>query len=416
MKILVINCGSSSIKYGLFRADRGEDLLSLASGAVSGLGGSEGLLRHETGGRAVPIGLHRPDYREGLQAILAVLSHPEHGAVAEPSEIGLVGHRAVHGGEGFTEAVLIDREVIAGMEQCIPLAPLHNPANLEGIKQARALLPGARHVAVFDTAFHQSLPARAYLYAIPYGLYERHGIRKFGFHGTSCRYVSQQAGRLIRRPPENIRIVICHLGNGVTVAAVRGNRSVDTSLGFTPLEGVMMGTRCGDLDPGVVLYLQRKLGMSPMQVDDLLNRQSGLLGISGLSNDMTAILAAARRGNERCALAVEMFTYRLKKYIGAYAAAMGGIDLVAFTGGIGENAPRIRELVLQDLGFLGIELDLTLNAEVGRQDRIISPEGARVAVAVVPTNEELMIAREALALLAGESSPGSAPGAVRAGT
>lgn len=410
MKILVINCGSSSIKYGLFRADRLEDYVSLACGAVSGLGRSDGLLTHETGGRAVQIKLDRPDYRKGLEAILAALSHPEHGVVAEPSEIGLVGHRAVHGGESFTEAVIIDREVIARMKQCIPLAPIHNPANLEGIRQARTLLPRAWHVAVFDTAFHHTLPARAYMYAIPYELYQRHGIRKYGFHGTSCRYVCQQAGRLLRRPPESIRIVICHIGNGVTVAAVRGNRSVDTSLGFTPLEGVMMGTRCGDLDPGVVLYLQRELGMIHTEVDKMLNRESGLLGISGLSNDMRTILAEAREGDARCALAVEMFTYRLKKYIGAYAAAMGGIDMVAFAGGIGENSPLIRERVLQDMGFLGVELDLNRNAEVSRQDRIISPEGAGVVVAVVHTNEEIMIAREALALLEGHSNQGYVQG------
>ena len=399
MKILIINCGSSSIKYRVFAAESAGVPENLAGGTVSGLGQSGAMLEHEFQGRSLAWKLDRPNHRQGLASIMEVLLHPEHGPLKDLSEVRLVGHRTVHGGEGFNSAVVIGQEVIAKIERCIPLAPIHNPANLEGIRQAQALLPKATHVAVFDTAFHQTLPARAFVYALPYELYQQHGIRRFGFHGTSCRYVSQRAAELNGQPLKKSRMVICHLGNGVTVAAVQNGCSIDTSLGFTPLEGAMMGTRCGDLDPGVLLYLQREMGMSHEQVDEMLNRQSGLLGVSGRSNDMRELIQAADDGDRQCALAVEMFAYRLKKYIGAYAAAMGGIDTLIFTGGIGENSPRIRELVLKGLGFMDIELDPQLNADPGQEDRIISRQGARVAVAVVRTKEELMIAREALALV-----------------
>ena len=399
MKILIINCGSSSIKYRVFAAEGAGEPKDLAGGAVSGLGQSEARLEHQFQGRSLEWKLDRPDHSQGLASIMEILLHPEHGPLRDISEVGLVGHRTVHGGEGFSSAVAIGQEVITKIERCIPLAPIHNPANLEGIRQAQALLPAAEHVAVFDTAFHQTLPPRAYLYAIPYELYEKHGIRKFGFHGTSCRYVSQRTAELTGLPLEKSRMVICHLGNGVTVAAVQNGCSVDTSLGFTPLEGAMMGTRCGDLDPGVVLYLQREPGMSHAQVDEMLNRQSGLLGVSGRSNDMRELIQAADDSDQRCALAVEVFIYRLKKYIGAYAAAMGGIDALVFTGGIGENSPRIRELVLKGLGFMGLELETKLNEEASQEDRVISRQKTRAAVAVVRTQEELMIAREALALV-----------------
>ncbi len=407
MKILVINCGSSSIKYRLFAAKGPGWLEDLAGGAVSGLGQREAVLEHEFQGQSIQRNLDRPDHRRGLAAIIETLLHPKHGAMEDLSEVRLVGHRTVHGGEGFNGAVMIDYRVIAKMERCIPLAPIHNPANLEGIRQAQALLPQAEHVAVFDTAFHQTLPPRAYMYAVPYELYEQYGIRKFGFHGTSCRHVCQRAAEVAEQPLEQSRMVICHLGNGVTVAAVQGGHSVDTSLGFTPLEGAMMGTRCGDLDPGVVLYLQREAGMSFAQVDEMLNRQSGLLGVSGQSNDMRTLLKAASDGDERSALAVEMFAYRLKKYIGAYAAAMGGIDLVALAGGIGENSPMVRELVLRDMRFLGIELDPARNASVGQADCIISKQETGVSVAVVHTKEELMIAQEALALAESDFNQGA---------
>ncbi len=316
MKILVVNCGSSSIKYRVFRAGEPEGLKSLAEGALSALGSPEAVLEHQSRGRKFSATLNRPDHRQGLEAMMNVLTDSAHGALRDPSEIGLVGHRAVHGGDRFTGAVFVDRDVIAGMEKCIPLAPVHNPANLEGIRQAMDMLPRAGHVAVFDTAFHQTLPKRAYMYGLPYELYEKHGIRKYGFHGTSCNYVASRATELAGQELSRSKVVICHLGNGVTVAAVQNGRSVDTSMGLTPLEGAMMGTRCGDLDPGVVLYLQRELNLSREQVEGMLNHGSGLLGISGHSNDMRQIIALAHQGDERCKLALEMYTYRLKKYIG----------------------------------------------------------------------------------------------------
>jgi acetate kinase len=408
MKILVINCGSSSIKYRVFRDDGKAGPVPITGGTAVGLGQDGAALIYEHAGGYMREELRGSDHGSAMAAIIELLVHPQHGGIRDLSEVGLVAHRTVHGGEGFNCAVMIDQQVIDKMERCIPLAPIHNPANLEGIRQALELLPGARQVAVFDTAFHQSLPPRAYMYAIPYELYQRHGVRKYGFHGTSCRYVTQQAAKLMGRSAESLKMVICHIGNGVTVAAVEGGQSVDTSLGFTPLEGAMMGTRCGDLDPGVVLYLQRELGMELQEVDEMLNRESGLLGVSGQSNDMRAIIQASQEGDRRSALAVEMFTYRLKKYIGAYAAAMGGVDLVAFTGGIGENSPLIRKQVLQGLAFMGIELDSTLNENAGRADSIISSEQSAVSVMVVHTQEELMIAREALALWQEEYAEGCA--------
>lgn len=399
MLVLIINCGSSSVKYRLFRAGNNGDLNSQAGGIVSELGKETAYIKHEVPGLVFKKRLDRPDYRQAFEAIIETLTHPEHGVLGDVSEIGAVGHRTVHGGDKFTGSVLIDQEVIAKMEQCIPLAPIHNPANLAGISQALAFLPSTPQVAVFDTAFHQTLPLHAALYAIPYELYEKHGIRKYGFHGTSCLYVSQRVALVLNRQMDQTKMVICHLGNGVTVSAVKHGRSIDTSLGFTPLEGVMMGTRCGDLDPGVILYLQRELGFNLERVDRLLNYDSGLLGVSGVSNDMRRITDLAQDGDWRCRLAIDMFAYRLRKYIGAYAAAMGGIDLLVFTGGIGENSPLVRSLVMEDLEFLGIEIDPKLNDEALANDCVISRKDARVTVAVIPTNEELMIAQETLALV-----------------
>ena len=398
MKILVINCGSSSIKYRVFQAGESAGLHSLAQGAVSGLGSPDAVLKHQSPEIRSSTVLNRPDHRQGLEAIMHVLTDSAHGALGDPSEIGLVGHRTVHGGDRFTGAVFVDKNVIAGMKKCIPLAPVHNPANLEGIRQAMDMLPRAGHVAVFDTAFHQTLPQRAYMYGLPYELYEKHGIRKYGFHGTSCSYVASRAAHLAELELSESKLVICHLGNGVIVVAVKNGRSADTSLGMSPLEGAMMGTRCGDLDPGVVLYLQRELNLSREQVEGMLNHDSGLLGVSGRTNDMQRIIALVHEGDERCKLAVEMYCYRLKKYIGAYAAAMGGIDLVAFAGGIGENSPLIRKMVLDGMEFLGINLDLARNERAGAEDCLLGSDVSRVNVALVHTNEELLIAQEALAL------------------
>jgi acetate kinase len=398
MKILVINCGSSSIKYRLFQVQSGE-LTDRTGGTVSNLNQEKAVISHQAGERCYEKRLDHTDYLGGFEAIIEALLDPEHGVLEDISEIGAVGHRTVHGGNRFTGAVLIDEEVMAKMRECIPLAPLHNPPNIMGIEQARRLLPRVRQAAVFDTAFHQTLPPRAFMYSLPYRYYEQYGVRKFGFHGTSCDYVSGQAARLMKRELAELRLIICHLGNGASVTAVQGGRSIDTSLGFTPLEGVMMGARCGDLDPGVVLFLQRELGLDLKQVDRILNQESGLLGISGVSNDLRPILESAENGEARCGLALEMFTYRIKKYIGAYAAALGGLDGIVFTGGMGENSALVRAWTLENLQFLAIELDPELNHQPSKQSRFISRENSRVAVAVIPTNEELMIARETLALV-----------------
>jgi acetate kinase len=319
--------------------------------------------------------------------------------VRDLSEVSAVGHRTVHGGDTFFESTVIDESVIEKLEECIPLAPLHNPPNLLGIREAKRLLPDIPHVAVFDTSFHQTIPPRAYLYALPYEYYENFKIRRYGFHGTSCRYVSQKAAcEILRRPLEQLKMIICHLGNGVTVAAIDRGKSVDTSMGFTPLEGLMMGTRCGDIDPGVVFYLHRRLGLSIDRIDDLLNKESGLLGVSGVSNDMRVVLERAENGDARCQLAVDVFTYRVRKYIGAYSAALGGLDALVFTAGIGENSWKIRAMVCEGLEFLGIELDEEKNRLSIGIPSIISREGSKVSVLVVPTSEERMIIQDTIRL------------------
>ena len=398
MKVLVINCGSSSIKYRLFQPTS-TGLEDMAGGLVSNLNGENALINHQAGGRGFEKSLDRPDYIKGFESLIQALLDPEYGALKDVSEIGAVGHRTVHGGSKFTGSVLIDDEVMAKMRECIPLAPLHNPPNIMGIEAAGRLLPHVRQAAVFDTAFHQTLPVRAYVYPLPYYMYEKHGIRKFGFHGTSCNYVSQEAARLIGRDLKDLRMVVCHLGNGASVTAVQAGCSVDTSLGFTPMEGLMMGARCGDLDPGVILYMQRDLGLDAGAVDRILNRESGLLGVSGVSQDLRKVQAQAAKGGERSKLALEIYSYRIKKYIGAFSAAMGGLDCIVFTGGIGENSSLIRSMALEGLGFMSIELDSELNERPSSESRVVSRTGSRVIVTVIPTNEELMIARETLALI-----------------
>ncbi len=399
MLVLVINCGSSSVKYSLFSSDNGGELLRLARGLVSELGKDDASIRYETETAVYTLPISKPNYRQALQAAIGTLTHPQYGKLQDASEIGAVGHRTVHGGDKFTGSVLIDNEVIAKMEQCSYLAPIHNPANLEGIRQAISLFPNTSQIAVFDTSFHQSIPVHARVYPLPYEFYVRLGIRKYGFHGTSCQYASQQACRLVNRELALTRIVVCHLGNGVSVTAVNCGRSVDTSLGYTSVGGVMMGTRCGDLDPGVLLAIMKDQNLSVEEADKILHHQSGLLGISGVSNDMQIISQSAWQGDARCQLAIEMFSYQIKKYIGAYAAVMGGIDILVFTGGIGENSSIVRKLAVENLAFLGIEMDHDLNNAKSTQDRMISPPGARAAVAVINANEEKMIAQEVIAVL-----------------
>lgn len=393
--ILTINCGSSTIKYQLFTTDV---KAVVAKGMVSRIGEDGSYVEHEARGRRVRHELPIPSHHQAFEIAIQYLLHPQHGAIQNIKEIEAVGHRAVHGADIFIESTLITDEVIEKMEECVPLAPLHNPPNLIGIREARSLLPNVPHVASFDTSFHQTMPPKAYIYALPYDFYLKHKIRKYGFHGTSCRYVSQRAAEILRRPLTELKTVVCHLGNGVTMTAVKEGKSVDTSIGFATFSGVMMGTRSGDIDPGLIFYLHRQLGLSPDSIENLLYKESGLLGVSGVSNDMRVIVEHAQTGNSRCQLAMEIFAYMAKKYVGAYAAAMGGIDALVFTAGIGENSPIIRAMICAELEFLGIELDPRKNEQAVGAEMVISQPAARTAVLVVPTNEEKMIALDTMRL------------------
>jgi acetate kinase len=398
MYVLVINCGSSSLKYELFDMDKHAPLAKGLADRVSVGGGKEGVLTHTRLGDGVVYehDVEMPSHDVAVTEVFAALTDPRHGVLRETSEIGAVGHRVVHGGEDFQDSVLINGEVTAGIERMGELAPLHNPANLLGIHACMKLLPHVPQAAVFDTSFHSTLPKHAYMYALPYELYESSRIRRYGFHGTSHYYVSRRAEELLReRGIANgaSRIVTMHLGNGASVAAVKGGRCVDTSMGLTPAEGLVMGTRCGDIDPAIITHLERTAGLSADQVDDLINKKSGLLGITGGTSDMRDVQAAAHNGGERARLAIDIYCYRARKYIGAYAAAMGGIDAVVFTAGTGENQASIRAGICQGLDFLGIKVDERKNqAAHGECD--ISQDGSSCAVFVIPTNEELVIARE----------------------
>lgn len=382
MKILVLNCGSSSIKYELHDPVAH---VALAEGMVDRIGEDEGV----------------PDHGRALELVLEALLDPETGPIDDLAEVAAVGHRVVHGGSYFTAPARLTPEVVAKIEECAPLAPLHNPPILLGIREALRLLPGTPQVAVFDTAFHAAIPARAHVYALPYEYYRDHGVRRYGFHGISFQYVSRRAIELLGGDLARPKMVIAHLGNGASLAAVAGGRPVDTSMGMTPLEGLVMGSRGGDVDPGILLYLMRELGLSAADLDRILNKESGLLGVSGLSNDMRDVLAGAATGDERCRLALEVYAYRAKKYIGAYAAAMGGLDALVFTAGVGENSPAVRAAICEGLSFLGLELDPQLNEAAQGVEASISRSGARVQVLVVPTDEERLIAEETMAVVVG---------------
>lgn len=399
MKVLVLNCGSSSVKYQLIETslahiEAGDDR-ELARGSIERIGSDSALHTYQpAGGERVTDAREILEHRVAIAEILKRLTHAEGGVVREPAEIGAVGHRVVHGGERFSASTLVTAEVRRDIEDCSSLAPLHNPHNLRGYEAALAILPAVPHVAVFDTAFHQTMPPHAYLYGLPLVLHQRHGIRRYGFHGTSHRYVSWRAERLLGRPRRELRLVTCHLGNGASVCAVDRGRSVDTSMGFTPLEGLLMGTRCGDLDPSVVFHVMHAEDLTEHQVTTLLNKHSGLYGVSGLSQDMRELLAAEASGDERAKLAIDMFCYRVRKYIAAYAGAMGGLDAVVFTGGIGENAPAVRARSLAGLEFMGLGVDPGRNAAaVGTQADVATDESG-VRALVIPTNEELLIARD----------------------
>ena len=394
MDVLVVNCGSSSIKYQLF--DTAVDKV-VAKGLVERIGAASPAFSHSARGVSYAVETDIPTHHRAFELIVEALVHPEHGAVSDLSSIDAVGHRVVHGGDTLVESTIVTPEVVAELERCISLAPLHTPAHLIGIRESAAVLPDIPHVLVFDTAFHKTIPPRAAHYPLPHELVVSHKIRKYGFHGSSYRYVSRETARLLDRPIEELKMVVCHLGNGASMAAIDGGVCVDTSMGLTPLEGLMMGTRTGDIDPAVVLFLIRELGYDAERVDRLLNKESGLLGVSGRSQDLRDIVAGAEQGDERCDLALDMFAYRVRKYIGAYAAAMDGLDVIVFTAGIGENAPVTRSLVADGLTFLGVELDFEANFE-GRGERIISSFDSRVVVAVVPTDEERVIVEDTVRL------------------
>jgi acetate kinase len=402
MKILVLNCGSSSVKFQFLEME-GEEVL--ARGLVEKIGSTGALLRYKRGeAKEIREVAEIPHHDAAVNLVLSTLMHPRDGVIAAVDEIDGIGHRVVHGGEEFSESVLVDEQVRAAIERCCQFAPLHNPHNLKGIDVCAQLLKGKPQVAAFDTAFHQKMPKESYLYPIPYGLYRKLGIRRYGFHGTSHRIVAQRAAAELGRPLEELRLVTCHLGNGSSVAAVREGWSVDTSMGFTPLEGLMMGTRSGDLDPAVAPYLMEREHLSPKEVDALLNKRSGMLGISEASNDMREIVEAMEAGDERHRLAFLMFCHRVRKYIGAYAAVLGGLDAVVFTAGIGENSPQTRAECLRGLGFLGIELDEAAN----RKGATRISRGPAQAL-VIPTNEELAIARDTKCVLEAAARSAAAP-------
>ena len=396
MKILVLNCGSSSIKYKLFEMESKE---VMAQGGVEKIGLPDSfLLVKLPNGEKVKIEKTMPEHTVGIQLILDTLVDKQIGCIKDLKEINAVGHRVVHGGEKFNQSVLITPEVKEMIVKCAELAPLHNPANLKGIEAIDATLPGVPQVAVFDTAFHQTMPDYAYMYALPYELYEKYAIRRYGFHGTSHRYVSARVCEFLGVNPKEQKIVTAHIGNGGSCAAVMNGESVDTSMGLTPVEGLMMGTRVGDLDLGAATYIMDKEGLSTAEFNNLVNKQSGLFGVSGVSSDARDIDRAVREGNARANLAREMFIYRVKKYIGAYAAAMNGVDIIVFTGGIGENDEVIRAGVTEGLSFLGAELDAEAN-NVRGVERVISTPTSKVKVCIIPTDEELMIASDTAALV-----------------
>ncbi len=397
MKILVLNCGSSSIKYALYNMD---DKSVMTSGGAERVGLDGAFVKVKLpNGEKKQIMHDIPEHTEGVKFIFSLLTDPEIGVIKDLKEIDAVGHRMVHGGEKFNKSVLLTDEVLKAFEACIDLAPLHNPANLKGVKAVSELMPGLPQVGVFDTAFHQTMPAHSYLYAIPYELYEKYGVRRYGFHGTSHRYVSQRVCEFLGVNPADKKIITCHIGNGGSVAAVDGGKCVDTSMGLTPLEGLMMGTRSGDIDGGAITFLEKKLGLDADGMSNLLNKKSGVLGITGISSDMREIDNAIAAGNERAKLALDMYNYRIKKYVGAYAAAMGGCDIIVFTAGVGENQSEMREAVCENMEYMGVKIDKEKNKGIRGVEAVISAPDSKVTVCVIPTDEELMIATDTMNLL-----------------
>ncbi|MBQ2338651.1 MAG: acetate kinase [Prevotella sp.] len=399
MKILVLNCGSSSIKYKLYDMD---DESVLAQGGVERIGIEGAFLKLTLpNGEKKQIMHDMPDHKEGVNFVFQTLLDPELGAISSLDEIDAVGHRIVQGGDLFEKSCLVDQKVEEGIESLCDLAPVHNAGHLKGIRAVDHLMPNVPQVTVFDNAFHSTMPAYAYLYAVPYEIYEKYHVRRYGFHGTSHRYVSHRVAEIMGRDIRDLKIITCHIGNGASVAAIKDGKVMDTSMGLTPLAGVMMGSRSGDIDASAVTYIMDKLGKTPQQMADYLNKESGVLGISGISSDMRDVEVAAKEGNERAKLALQMYAYRIKKYIGAYAAAMGGVDVIVWTAGVGENQTGTRAEACEGLEFLGIEIDREKNAAVRSREELISTPESKVKVYVVPTDEEIVIARDTMEIVKG---------------
>ena len=396
MNILVINAGSSSLKYQLMNPDTGD---VTAKGLCERIG-LDGRLTHKVpaSGKKVEKDIPMPTHKEAIEAVMAILVDPQDGVIKSVDEIDAVGHRVLHGGDKFVESCIIDEACKQAIRDCIPLGPLHNPANLMGIEACEKAMPGKPQVAVFDTAFHQTMPPVAYTYALPYEYYEKDKVRRYGFHGTSHKYVSQRAADMLGKPIEQLKLISCHLGNGSSVTAIDGGKSVDTSMGFTPLAGLPMGTRSGDIDAGILEYLMNKYGMDIKEMVNVLNKKSGVMGVSGVSSDFRDLEEAFEQGNERAGLAVDMFNYGVKKLIGAYAAAMGGVDAIIFTAGVGENSASQRMAIASGLEFMGVKMDEDAN-KVRGEERVISAPDSKVTVLLIPTNEELMIAMDTEALV-----------------
>ena len=395
MKILVLNCGSSSIKYALYNMT---DQSVITSGGIEKIGLPDSCIIVKLNGEMHKMERPIEEHTAGVQWIFEVLTTGEYAVLKSLDELDAVGHRMVHGGEKFNKSVVLTPEVMEAFTACNDLAPLHNPANIKGVNAVSALLPNITQVGVFDTAFHQTMPDYAYMYALPYELYEKYGVRRYGFHGTSHRYVSQRVCEFLGCSPEGKKIITCHIGNGASIAAVKDGKCVDTSMGLTPLEGLMMGTRSGDVDAGAVTFIMDKLGLDTKGVSDLLNKKSGLAGVSCLSSDYRDVVGAIAEGNDKCRLAKEMYMYRIKKYIGQYAAAMGGVDIILFTGGAGENQSDVRELTTSGLEFMGVKIDDAKNKACRATEAILSTDDSKVTVCCIPTDEELMIALDTQAL------------------
>ncbi|MBS0011895.1 MAG: acetate kinase [Bacteroidales bacterium] len=400
MVILVLNCGSSSIKYKVFNIDNGAKLI--AKGIVERIGINDSILKHKPVDKeAFETVTDIPDHTIGINLVIEALTNKQHGVIGDVRDIVAVGHRVAHGGENFTESVLIDSKVKKDIEICCELAPLHNPANLKGILSVEKLVPGVPQVAVFDTSFHQSMPEYAFMYAIPYKYYKKYRIRKYGFHGTSHKFVAQKAAGILGKDLDSLKIITCHLGNGASVAAINNGESIDTSMGFTPVDGLIMGTRTGEIDPGVLIYIADKEHLNVQGVSNMINKQSGVMGITNISSDMRDLEIAANSGNKRAILALQMYAYKVKKFIGAYVAALNGLDLLIFTGGVGENDFNVRKMICSEMEYMGIDFDVEKNHDKKGQDIIISKPSSRVTVMTVTTDEEMVIASDTKNIVTG---------------